>query len=235
MPGGGEVLADDLGENPRFGPDPDRRDRAQDLMKRVGLHDGLDLGMQCVPGSAQIGKHPGQLRQHHGRSIGPGRRRSPRPAGSTCAEPAVSAGTRPTCAPFSPGPGWARVRSRSSTAGWSSRGPRTRSSAGWIWVSSPRIRLDVAVACLARSSSKPQSMDNSATCSSATRMERRVWGMVRAAMADGNLDTDQVPWARMVFTSSVLCCVGAGLCREKGVVGPLDIAYGDGDLACPDA
>lgn len=50
-------------------------------------------------------------------------------------------------------PAWRRasgvgqVRSRSSTAGWSSRGPRTRSRAGWIWVSRPRIRFDVAVAC----------------------------------------------------------------------------------------
>lgn len=35
MPGGGEVLADDLGEDPCFGPDPYRRDRAADGVKRV--------------------------------------------------------------------------------------------------------------------------------------------------------------------------------------------------------
>jgi len=60
------------------------------------------------------------------------------------------------------------VSSRSSTAGWSIRGPRTRSRAGWIWVSSPRIRLDVAVICCARSSSNPDSTVSSAFLSSSS-------------------------------------------------------------------
>ena len=42
---------------------------------------------------------------------------------------------------------------------------------------------EAAVACLARSSSKPQSIDSSAACSSATAIERGVCGMVRAASA----------------------------------------------------
>ncbi|SRW17944.1 transposase [Shigella sonnei] len=57
---------------------------------------------------------------------------------------------------------------RSSTAGCSSLGPRTRSSAGCIWVRRPRIRLLACVVCAARSSSKPQSMESSAICSSAS-------------------------------------------------------------------
>jgi len=44
--------------------------------------------------------------------------------------------------------------------------PRTRSSAGWIWVSSPRIRLLVAVICPARSSSNPDNTVSSAIVSS---------------------------------------------------------------------
>jgi hypothetical protein len=43
-----------------------------------------------------------------------------------------------------------------------------------VWVSRPRILFDVAVACLARSSSKPQSIVSSASRSSAIWMERSV-------------------------------------------------------------
>jgi hypothetical protein len=31
---------------------------------RAGLHQGLDLGVDGVPGSTQLGEHPGQLGQH---------------------------------------------------------------------------------------------------------------------------------------------------------------------------
>lgn len=41
----------------------------------------------------------------------------------------------------------------SSTAGWLTFGPRTRSRAGWMLVSRPWIRLDSRVASAARSSS----------------------------------------------------------------------------------
>ena len=79
--------------------------------------------------------------------------------------------------------GVGQARSRSNTAGWSRRGPRTRSRAGWIWVSRPSDPVRCCVACFAKSSSKPQSMVSSASCSSAIWMERSVWGMVRAASA----------------------------------------------------
>jgi hypothetical protein len=36
---------------------------------RVGLHQGLDLGVQRVTGCAQVSEHPGQLGQHHGRRV----------------------------------------------------------------------------------------------------------------------------------------------------------------------
>ncbi len=67
--------------------------------------------------------------------------------------PASSHPAKPSEASFS-GEGY-RWR-RSSTAGCSSLGPRTRSSAGCIWVRRPRIRLLACVVCAARSSSKPQ-------------------------------------------------------------------------------
>lgn len=69
------------------------------------------------------------------------------------------------------------------TAGWSSRGPRTRSRLGWNWVSRPRIRLLVRVASAARSWSKPVSTVSSAVISSVSSSERRMWGIVRAASA----------------------------------------------------
>ena len=43
MPGGGEVLANDLGEDACAGPDADARHGGQDLGKRVRRHEFLDL------------------------------------------------------------------------------------------------------------------------------------------------------------------------------------------------
>ncbi len=73
--------------------------------------------------------------------------------------------------------------SNSAMAGWSRCVPTTRSSAGWIWVSRPRIRFEVAVACLAKSSSKPHNIESSAACSSASTTERNVCGRDRASSA----------------------------------------------------
>lgn len=71
MPCRGEVFADDLGEDPCCGPDADRRQRRQDRVKRVGLHEGFDLGEDGVPGLADVGEHPGQLGQHDRGRVGP--------------------------------------------------------------------------------------------------------------------------------------------------------------------
>jgi len=43
VPGGGEVLADDLGEQPCAGPDPDAWHGGQDLGKRVRRHEFFDF------------------------------------------------------------------------------------------------------------------------------------------------------------------------------------------------
>jgi hypothetical protein len=37
---------------------------------RVGGHQGLDLGVEDVPGRAELDEHPGQLGQHDRRRIG---------------------------------------------------------------------------------------------------------------------------------------------------------------------
>lgn len=103
--GGGEVLADDVGEGPCGCPDAHRRHGCQDGMKRVGLYQMASF-----------------------RSLVAMRYRT--------------AFRRPS------GLGQARIRSRS--AGWSRRGPRILSRAGWIWVSRLRIRFVAAVACWAR-------------------------------------------------------------------------------------
>jgi hypothetical protein len=65
----------------------------------------------------------------------------------TCPRPAV----------FSvAGVGQRVIRSGRPRRGGQGAGPRARSRAGWIWVSSPRNRLDVAVYLPTRASSKPQ-------------------------------------------------------------------------------
>ena len=53
MGGGSEVLAGDFGEDACAGPDADAGHRGQDLVKRVGLHQGLDLGGDLVSLPAQ--------------------------------------------------------------------------------------------------------------------------------------------------------------------------------------
>ena len=55
--------------------------------------------------------------------------------------------------------------------------------AGWIWVAGPRILFDVAVTCLAKSSSTPQSIFGSPKCSHAIWMAHSVGGMIRAHLA----------------------------------------------------
>lgn len=79
---------------------------------------------------------------------------------------------------------WAGEPSRSSsvrTAGCCDRGPRTRSSEGWIWVSRPCSRFATREASPARSSSKPTIISSSAIVSSSPSIARNVWGMARAA------------------------------------------------------
>ena len=79
--------------------------------------------------------------------------------------------------------GVGQARSRSNTAGWSRRGPRTRSRAGvdlGLQASDP---VRCCVACFAKSSSKPRSPPVRPACSSATWLERSVCGIVRAASA----------------------------------------------------
>ncbi|SDP78291.1 hypothetical protein SAMN04487914_13916 [Arthrobacter sp. ok909] len=80
---------------------------------------------------------------------------------------------------------------------WSRRGPSTRPRAAWICVSRPRIRFDVAAACLARSSSRPQSMDSSASCSSALDRAR---GMGHGPDCFG--DAERVPGVRFRCSGS---------------------------------
>ena len=58
MPGG---LAQGLGQEDGGGPDPDPGHGGQDLVKRVGLHQGLDLGGDIGPLSVQGDELPGQV------------------------------------------------------------------------------------------------------------------------------------------------------------------------------
>ena len=79
MAGGGEVLADDFGEDPGCGPDADAGHRGQDLVKRVGLHEFLDLGAGSRRVAAQVRELRGQVRQDDRRRRRcRGRRRSAR-------------------------------------------------------------------------------------------------------------------------------------------------------------
>ena len=64
MGGGSEMLAVDFGLDSCAGPDADAGHRCQDLIKRVGLHEGLDLGCDLVPLPAQCQELLGQFRQH---------------------------------------------------------------------------------------------------------------------------------------------------------------------------
>jgi hypothetical protein len=45
----GEVLAGYFGKDAGAGPDADAGHRGQDLVKRVGLHEGFNLGGNVVP------------------------------------------------------------------------------------------------------------------------------------------------------------------------------------------
>ena len=69
MPGG---LAQGLGQEDGCGPDPDPGHGGQDLVKRVGLHQGLDLGGDIGPLSVQGDELPGQVRKHHCGGVGAG-------------------------------------------------------------------------------------------------------------------------------------------------------------------
>ncbi|KUO23176.1 hypothetical protein AVO46_18715, partial [Vibrio cholerae] len=69
VPGGGEVFAGDFGEDPCCGPDADRRQRHQDLVKRVGLHEGSDLGIDGGAPLMDPGEHARQFGQDDGRGV----------------------------------------------------------------------------------------------------------------------------------------------------------------------
>jgi hypothetical protein len=98
-------------------------------------------------------------------------------------------------------------------AGCWTRGPRIRSSDGWIWVSRPRSRLERRVASPARSSSKPTIISSSAMVSSSTSMERRVWGTERAASDDERVPGIGLGLARVE--------VGDPAHRQAGQIGGL--------------
>ena len=102
MCGAGEVLAGHFGEDAGAGPHADAGHRCQDLVNRVGLHEGFDLGGDVVTLAAQ-GQ---QLFCIFSLAL-------------ACPRPAVFRAL---------GVGY-RV-SRSATAGWSRCGPRARSRAG---------------------------------------------------------------------------------------------------------
>ena len=59
---GVEGLAQGLGQEDGGGPDPDPGHGGQDLVKRVGLHQGLDLGGDIGPLGVQGDELPGQVR-----------------------------------------------------------------------------------------------------------------------------------------------------------------------------
>ena len=67
-----EVLAQGLGQEDGGGPDPDPGHGGQDLVKRVGLHQGLDLGGDIGSLSVQGDELPGQVRQNHCCGVGAG-------------------------------------------------------------------------------------------------------------------------------------------------------------------
>lgn len=65
-----EVLADDLGEDPCRGPDPYPGHRDQNRVKRVGLHESLDVGGDYRPLADEISQLLGQNRDHRGSGFG---------------------------------------------------------------------------------------------------------------------------------------------------------------------
>ena len=69
MPGG---LAQGLGQEDGGGPDPDPGHGDQDLIKRVGLHQGLDLGGDIGPLGAWGDELAGQVGQHRCGGVGAG-------------------------------------------------------------------------------------------------------------------------------------------------------------------
>lgn len=66
MSGGGEVFADDVGEDPCGCPDAHRRHGGQDGVKR----EGLDAGQDLRPCLVDTGQHTGQLREDESGSAG---------------------------------------------------------------------------------------------------------------------------------------------------------------------
>lgn len=161
-------------------------------MKRVGLHEFLDLDCDLGPLATQGGELLSQAWQHRAGGVGAdhdhgllrerlfdlGGEAAPHPRGEldeAVAEPGFAGGRhlgggrvvleqvedRRTV----------QVRAEDSFQG------------GWICVRRPRRRLLVAVTWPATSSSNPQSIVSSATCSSASCKERSACGIVRAASA----------------------------------------------------
>ena len=131
------------------GPDPDAGHGGQDLGKRVRRHEFLDLFGNLCALLAQRGELRGQTWQHDAGGVRAGDHDGLRGerGEDLIGEPAAE----PWCLLEQPGPhlglpgcgesGWGGPGFEHQHGGWSRRGPRTRSSAGWIWVSSPRILL----------------------------------------------------------------------------------------------
>ena len=70
MGGAGEVFAGHFREDSGAGPDADAGHRGQDLVKRVGLHEGFDLGGDTTTLMVQGQQLFGQFRQNDPCSAG---------------------------------------------------------------------------------------------------------------------------------------------------------------------
>jgi hypothetical protein len=65
-----EFLADDLGDDPYFRPDADRRHGGQDEVKWLGHHELFDPGHYLGAGIAQLQQLRGESGQHDGGGSG---------------------------------------------------------------------------------------------------------------------------------------------------------------------
>lgn len=131
-------------------------------MKKVGLHEGFDLGSDLVALPAQRPDLLGQFGQHAPGAPVPTKTTVCRSRAANTASVSRSAArgvcffnrslTCPCLAVFNACRAECRV-SRSGTAGLSRYGPSARSKAGWICLRSLRLRFDIAVIWPVRSSS----------------------------------------------------------------------------------
>lgn len=67
-----EVLPDHLGDDPGSVPDADRRHGRQEVVKRVGLHQCLDLFEDLAPSGPQLSELGRELAQHDPGGVGAG-------------------------------------------------------------------------------------------------------------------------------------------------------------------